>query len=139
MKKAADKREKAGTGSSNIIMMPHRKLALAATVVVAVVSLFLVYKVMWSPDGMKPFEVTMEIDAGFGKYLFDTTSDSISGGKDLGNIRRYMAKHGRNLPEEGFKECRIHWPGAGSKSLLRPPVKIKAKWENGILLITVIK
>lgn len=140
MKTAADKREKESTGKSNLIMMmPRHRLALAASVIVAVVSLFIVYKVMWSPGGVKPFETTIDVDAKFGKYLFDTTTDTISGSKNLGDIRRFMAEHGHQLPEKDFKECRIQWPGAGSKSFFQPPGKIRVKWEKGVLVITVIK
>lgn len=124
----------AGSLKRNIIAF--RPLALAASILIAVVSLFFVYRTLFPPV-TKP--AVLELNKDLAAFLQNSGDKKITDAQTLKRLVELLKDHGCAIPGQEVIECRIRWPQGNTKFLFILPERAEIKLKHGRLEIKILK
>lgn len=117
----------------------YRTLALAASVIISVLSIFFVYKTFIETGPSEELFVKLRLDNSFQDFLMKTNKEKISDKKVIDEVVNLLKNQGQKINSESVKEMNIKWPENSSKSIFWKPKEVEVKFENGILTIKILE
>lgn len=121
------------------ISFSFRTLALAASVVISILSIFFIYKTFIETGSSKDFFVKLRLDKSFQDFLMKTNREKISDKKVINEVVNILESQGQDINSKNVKKLKILWPEKSSKSIFWKPQEVEVIFKEGILTIRILE
>lgn len=115
-----------------------RPLALAAAVLVAVFSIYLILH--FFPGGkLQPFVIShVAIDENLRDFLMNNNQTTITDKISIRSVQKMLGKHNKSIASYNIRELRLKWPVRTTKDIAWKPEKVNIQIKNGVMTIEIL-